>query len=267
MKKISLSVILGISFVMFTLDNFRPKTLDVIRSSILMTISPAIEAASAPMHLIGGMSVYFKGIEGIYSENKRLSIENDSLLDYKNLYLSTRQENQELRNLLNYNKRLEKTFNIARIISDTGGTYARTLLLNAGEVDDVYDGLGVMTSKGLLGRTVNSRYNTTRVLLLSDINSEIPVVIEDIKEYGILAGNLNDYPILKFTRGMNNIKRGQRVLTSGHGGVFPLGIEIGEVVSTIRGLIKVRLYADINDSSYVRIVKYKYTNKVEKVKK
>ena len=266
MNKISLPVILGVSFIIFSIDSLRPKTLEVVRSSILMTISPAIEAMTMPVDFFNYASMYFGGIEGLHSENNRLSLENDRLRNYKNLYMSTRQDNEELRELLHYNKRLEKTFDIARIISDTGGIYARTLLLNVGESDEVYDGLGVVTNKGLLGRTIDTRYNTTRVLLLSDINSEIPVVIENIKESGILVGNYNNYPILKFARSTNNIEVGQRVLTSGHGGVFPPGLEIGKVVSTI-DFIKVKLYADINDSSYVRIVKYEFANKSKKAKK
>ena len=266
MKKTSLSVVLVASLVIFAIDNFRPKALEFIRSGILMTISPAIKVATTPIPLINNLSAYFNGIDSLYSENKRLITENDRLQNYKELYIFSHHENEELRNLLEYDKRLEKKFTTARIIGDTGGIYARTLLLNAGEVDGVHDGLGVITNKGLLGRTINSKYNTTRVLLLSDINSEIPVVVEGISEYGVLAGTHNDYPALKFMRSTDNIKVGQKILTSGHAGIFPPGIEIGKIISTA-GSIKVKLYANITDSSYVRIVKYRFINKGKKVKR
>ncbi len=265
MKKLSVYFILGVAFVLFIVDNISSRILMIVRSNVSIVITPVLEVVSTPLQTAQNWKKYTGVLYGVYSTNQRLMEENIALQKYKDEYYVLAQQNLELRQLLRYNKSLEKEQIVARVISDTGGVYARTLLLNSGTEDGVGDGLGVMTNKGLLGRTVNTEYNNTRVLLLTDINSEIPVVVNDLKEYGILAGNVSKDPILKFVRNAQNIKKGQQVLTSGHGGIFPPGIPVGVISSVIDGTILVRLYARPNDSSYVRIVKFHYNKAVKKV--
>ena len=265
MKKVSLSVVLIMAFVIFIIDSVRPQSLQFVRKAVLITVTPVIEVLSKPVQVFNQWSNFLFSIEFVYSENQELKAENVALKKYKSDYQSLLQENRELRDLLQYNNRLEKSFIVSRVISDTGGIYARTLLLNSGSVDGVKDGLGIMTDKGLLGRTIHTNYNNTRVLLLTDINSEIPVVVNSVKEYGILAGNVSGGATLKFVRKGDKLKIGQTILTSGHGGVFPPGIEVGKIASIQNGRVTVDLSAKPNDTSYVRIVRFKYTSKIDKV--
>lgn len=182
---------------------------------------------------------------------------------YKRTIDELKQENRQLRTLLHYNKSLEKAFITARVISNIGGAYAQTLLLNRGALSKVRPGLAVIDERGLLGRIVSVSANSSRVLLLTDSNSSIPAMIQETNQPVILNGDGSNNPILTFLSYRYAPKIGNTIITSGYGGALPPGIPLGKVISITRPF-KVKLFAEIPESPYVRIVQFQYTSIKEK---
>ncbi len=129
-------------------------------------------------------------------------------------------------------------------------------MVRIGENSNLTKGQGVLSHEGLIGRVIETGAETSRVLLMSDVNSRIPVTIEGTKDRAVLAGTNNGDPVLDHLPETHQITAGLRVVTSGHGGVFPYGVPVGETVMGDNGEIMVRPYADANRASHVQIVDY-----------
>ena len=264
-KKLSIYSLFVITLAIFTIDSFYPNSLRSIRNTISNTFTPVMSLLMEPVNYINNGLNYLNELEEIHEQNLALKEEIEELREYKKMISVYQLENDRFRKLLKYNTRLEKSFITARIIGDTGGLYSRSLLINRGSSVGVKDSQGVMASGSLLGRTAQTAYNSSRVLLLSDINSAIPVYIEGAKQNAMLVGDSTKQPVLKFIRRIYKLEIGQNVITSGHGGLFPPGIPIGEVVEINRQTAKIKLYVNAGDTSYIRIVQFKYNQRLKKV--
>ena len=143
----------------------------------------------------------------------------------------------------------------AKIIAESGDSFTHTLLVYIGD-EDVKKGQIVLGDESVIGRIdkVSGRY--AKVILVTDINSKIPVVIERTRVRGILSGNNTALPQMMFTRSSSDIQEGDVVVTSGVGGMFPSGLPIGFVNSVKNGIVEVETMADISRVEYVRIVDY-----------
>ena len=134
------------------------------------------------------------------------------------------------------------------------------MIVNAGRAQNVESGQAVVDDKGLIGRVVDTGRQASRVLLLTDIQSRVPIYIEDVDVEGILVGKTRQDPAISITRLSEEIEvvPGQRVLTSGAGGALPRGLPIGEVKTERNGEIVVDLYADYAQTRLVRIINYEF---------
>ena len=169
---------------------------------------------------------------------------------------SLEKENRELRQLLHFKTEPNLAYISARVIADTGGAYVRGLIVTAGKTDGVRDGMAVMTGDGLIGRVVEVGDWSSRVLLISDLNSRIPVAVADTGDRAILAGDNSPQPKLLFMPRDAVATSGARVVTSGHGGVFPPNLPIGVLQETARGVYNVVPSADLGRVTYVRLVDF-----------
>lgn len=131
----------------------------------------------------------------------------------------------------------------ARILGDSGGTFVQTRLIDAGADRGVEEGMAVMGPRGLVGRVVRVGERSARVLLLTDLNSRIPVMVDRTRDQGILEGDNTGFPRLRFLPLVPGLAVGDRVLTSGVGGVLPPGLLVGEIArvgeqeATVRPLV------------------------------
>ena len=143
-----------------------------------------------------------------------------------------------------------------RVIGDSTGPFVRSLLVNIGMRDGVRRGHAAVSSDGLLGRVASAGERSARVLLLSDLNSRIPVLVEDTRERAILAGDNNRRPRLSFVSGNAEVTLGSRIVTSGHGGMFPTGLPVG-IVAEIGDLgIRIDTFASPERLEFLRLVNY-----------
>ena len=137
-----------------------------------------------------------------------------------------------------------------------GGRSCAPLIIDAGGRDGVVKGQAVISEAGLVGHIVEAGERASRLLLLTDLNSRVPVVVESSRARAILAGNNSDRPKLRFLADNAVPPPGERIVTSGHGGVFPSGLAVGLVAPGDLGGARVEPFADFNRIEYVRVVRY-----------
>ena len=146
-------------------------------------------------------------------------------------------------------------FVTARVIAEEGDAFSHSIIAYTGD-KKVRKGQVALSDKGVVGRVDKVGNVYAKIILITDINSKIPVVIERTRVRGILSGNNTAMPQLMFTRSTSDIQEGDVVVTSGVGGMFPSGLPIGFVNSIKNGVIDVETMADISRIEYVRIVDY-----------
>jgi rod shape-determining protein MreC len=148
----------------------------------------------------------------------------------------------------------------AFVIGDSNEAYTHAMLVNVGAGKGVARGQAVLDDRGLVGRVVDTGKAASRILLLTDAQSRVPVFIEDANLEGILVGRANARPTIKFTLSSEapDFKKGQRVLTSGAGGVVPRGLPVGVIVDAQGGEAIIDLYADYARARLVRVVNYEF---------
>ena len=142
----------------------------------------------------------------------------------------------------------------ARVIADLQSPFVRTLVANTGHLAGVKEGQAVTGGRGLIGRVVSVGRVSSRLLLLTDFNSHVPVRIAPNNTRAILSGNNADNPVLRFLPKNTVIEEGAEVVTSGDGGQVPIGIPVGVVRVDDDGRPLVDLQEDLHNLSYVRII-------------
>jgi rod shape-determining protein MreC len=190
-------------------------------------------------------------------ENVRLKLENAQLVQWQSSAKQLEAENKALRKLLNVPLPAQSTYVSARIVGDAGGPYVHAALLAVGRAEGVAENQAVMTEAGLLGRIIEAGDHSARVLLLTDINSRVPVIGEESRERGILAGDNSGALSLHYLLADTKIRSGERLVTSGDGGVFPPGIPVGMVQSVEGHKISVTPLVDRSNLEYVRVIDFR----------
>ncbi len=218
--------------------------------------APALEAIARPVAAANRAIADLKEFASLREENARLRDENARLLAWQTAARRLENENDRLRTLSQFREGPEAAFITARIVGDNVGAYVRGALLNVGRKGGVVPGQAVLTGEGLAGRTAEVGENSARVLFVTDVNSRLPVQIERTRERAILAGDNSTQLRLTLMQSVGGVQPGDRIVTSGHGGSFPVGIPVGEVIATGEGGVKVRPFADFSRLEFVRVVDY-----------
>ena len=224
--------------------------------------SPALEAIARPVAVANRTIADLKEFATLREENARLREENTRLLAWQTAARRLENENTRMRELSNFREGPEASFITARIVGDSVSAYVRGALLNVGHKAGVEPGQAVVTGEGLAGRVAEVGDNSARVLFVTDVNSRLPVQVERTRERAILAGDNSALMRLTLAQTLQGVQRGDRIVTSGHGGSFPVGIPVGEVVQTESGSVKVRPFADFSRLEFVRVVDYGVTGLV-----
>ncbi|WP_339630484.1 rod shape-determining protein MreC [uncultured Sneathiella sp.] len=229
-------------------ERMRTATTDIV-APILATISQPVDAFHQAVGRV-------QKLTSLIEENERLREENARLLKWQAVGRTLEQENENFRQLLNALSDPLVLPITARVVGDNGGPFVRTLLLNAGRRDGVRVGQAVVAPLGLVGRIAEVGERSARVLLLTDLNSRIPVVMEKSRHKGILLGDNSTSPILDFLPTTATVSPGDRIVTSGDGGMLPAGRPIGIVSSVTDRRIRVKAFADWTRLEYVSVLRY-----------
>lgn len=191
------------------------------------------------------------------SENRRLEAEVIEMRLWRDKALALQDENDRYKSLLGLKTDPPIPMASARVVSDSRGPFANTRLADAGSEKGVVVGNPVLNERGLVGRVVGVSRGASRVLLLTDIASRTPVMIDRTNARAILTGDGGPNPKLEYLRGVDPIQQGDRVVTSGDGGVVPRGLPVGAAVKGLDGRWRVVLFADDAAIDFVRILLFK----------
>lgn len=241
------TILLGISFT-------KPDYINGVRSGVTDIFSPALSIISTPFHAVVETVSSVSGLTEMRAENARLQAENARLREWYQTAMLLQAENQSLKKLLNLQVDPGHKHITARVIADSGNVFVKSLLLSTGQSNGVQKDQAVLSELGLIGRVMEAGQNSSRVLLLTDYNSRIPILIEGSGQHGILAGTNKGYAKLMHMPTDIEIKEGMRIITSGHAGVFPSGLPIGSVIQSEENTFVVKPFADLANIHYVRIL-------------
>ncbi|MCB1531752.1 MAG: rod shape-determining protein MreC [Alphaproteobacteria bacterium] len=247
-------IFMSASLALIAFSVLTPSGLDTMRMAVSDTVAPIFRAVSKPAQDAALFVRNVSGLAQLQAENTRLAEENEKLREWYQTALVLESENKSLRDLLNVKLEHFNKYITTRIVADFGGAFVKSFLVSSGERDGVHKGQAVISSDGLVGRITEVGENTSRVLLVTDINSRVPVLVENSSQHAVMAGGNDANPRLTHLPVGSELEEGSRIITSGHGGVFPMGLPVGRVVYSQSGEPQVKLFAKFDRIVYVRIV-------------
>jgi rod shape-determining protein MreC len=256
-QRFSLAMLLMAAIALMMLGKVDEVLMDGARSRITDAVSPMLDAMSRPAATVANVVDEAQELTRLRAENAHLRARNDMLLRFEQAAYRLEAENEALRRLTNYRPTVPHRYITARVIADNSGAFVRSLAINLGAVHDVADGQAVIGSHGLAGRVVQTGERSARLLLITDLNARIPVVLERSRERAVLAGDNTGRPQLVHLPPEADIAMGDRVVTSGHGGMFPAGIPVGQVIRAGDEGVRVAPFEDLSRLEYVRIVDFR----------
>ena len=249
-------ILVAIAFALMLLGKSNAPVIDSARTAITDTVAPVLDILSRPVDSISEMVAGAQELVDLKAEMAELREQNDRLLQWQSAAHRLEAENQALRGLLDLVPDSRLRYIAARTVGDPGGTFVRSLLVNAGERDGVVRGQAAVTGAGLVGRVAEVGGRSSRVLLVTDMNSRIPVLVGDARDRAVLGGDNTSEPQLLYLGPRVVVKPGDRVVTSGHGGVFPPDIPVGRVTEVGDKGVRVDPLVDWDHMEYLRIIDF-----------
>ena len=242
------------AILLFLLPRSDPRV-ERLRQFSYDIVSPVIQIASYPFQAARRSSMHVGNIFELQAENKRLADENDTLRSQINALTQARVLMEQYRALLELPKEPDLNFVYARIVADLSSPFARTVVANVGRDGGVNQGDSVMGRNGLVGRVISVGQNSSRILLLTDFNSHIPVLAVSSDVQAILSGRNDAQPQMNFVSEYARLKDGDLVVTSGSGGQMPIGLPVGTISMNEDGKSQIELLDQPGGLTYVHIVK------------
>jgi rod shape-determining protein MreC len=227
-----------------------------LRSTVTDAFAPILEVLAQPIATVDHLVVDAHNLLDLQVENERLRDENGRLRQWEQVARELAAQNQALRDTLHFVPHDDVHSVTGRIIADSGGAFVRSLLVDVGGRDGVARGQAAVAGDGLIGRVAEVGEISARVLLITDLNSRIPVMIESTRDHAILEGDNSDRPRLMYLPPNLALKPGERIVTSGDGGAFPPGLPVGIVSSVGESGARVTPFADWSRLEYVRVIDY-----------
>ena len=252
-QKFSLFVLIILSITLIFLETIETKPLNYIRSFIKDTIYRGALVASTPSRGFSSITDFFGEHINLYSNYNELKKENEELKNNISQSDFLELENTQLRKLIDEQVASQSNLVSARVMLDKQSPYLNSFIINIGSNKKIKNGMAVLHGNYFVGRIVDVNFFSSRVLLVTDLNSKIPVIIEPSAYHAILTGHGGDAePSLAYLPKVHNIKNDDKVYTSGKEGIFPAGIPIGQI-KIIDDQIKVLLFSDLNQITFVNI--------------
>jgi rod shape-determining protein MreC len=224
------------------------------RAGVESVTGPIGGVFAAPVRWFGHASDYIGGYFFAVSENRRLKRELADLQPWRDQAIALKNVNARYEAMLGLRPEPPVPMQTARSISDSRGPFSRARLIDTGSAKGVKVGNPVINEHGLVGRVVGVSPNISRVLLVTDVASQIPVLVDRSDARAILKGDGSGNPRLEFVRGVGSVQAGDRILSSGDGGGLPRGVPIGVAAKGIDGSWRVKLFSDRGAIDYVKVL-------------
>jgi len=217
-------------------------------------LAPIVDLISAPARGVATMVTGIRTVASLRAENVRLQAENELLKRWRRRAEILESENRQLRSVTGAVAPENRVPLTARAVTAPGGSFAHTVLISNGLDDGIRAGNPVVTADGLVGLVVDVGKAYSRVLMISDINARIPVILASSSWPGLTIGQNGAHLELAFLPDEAKPQVGELVLTSGHGGVLPSGVPVGRVDLVEDDFVRVIPAVDFRNLSYVSVL-------------
>ena len=239
-------------FVVWRIDNPR---VEKFRALVIDTFVPNFEWILRPMTSVVKLAQDYQSYEKLLEQNKELRRELQQMKSWKEAALQLEQENARLLDLNQLRLDSKLTHVSGIVIADSGSPFRQSVLLNIGSRDGIQDGWAAMDGLGLVGRISGVGSSTSRVILLTDNASQIPVIVQPSGQRAILMGDNSFAPPVEFIENVDLVRPGDRVVTSGGGGLLPAGLLVGTLAMDPNGRLRVRLVADYERLEFLKVLR------------
>ena len=256
-QQFSLLVLILFSIVLIFLSNLNFVGIKYIKLGVNEATYRLSAIASYPEKKINESFLFLSEYLNVYEENQILKNKIDELNSENLNYIFLENENKKLKEIIGENTALSGGV-LSRVLIDKDGKYLKSIVLNKGSKDGIKIGMVVLEKSYLVGQVIEVNYTTSRAILISDLNSNIPVVIEPGGFQSILSGTGKDYGIIKYSKKKLILDEDAIVYTSGSGGNFRAGLPIGKINNEIENLA-VQFFSDLSQLSFVKIQTIKIT--------
>ena len=243
---------LAAAFLLWRIDNIR---VERFRADLIDTVAPSLEWTARPAAAAARMVADFQSYARVDRQDAELRAELQRMQGWREAALQLEQKNAELVALNNVRLSPRLAYVTAEVLADSGSPFRQSVLVNVGRADGVADGAAVVDGLGLVGRVAGVGERTARVLLLTDGSSRAPVAVGAAGQRAILAGDNRPAPALDFLEQADEVRPGDRVVTSGDGGLLPPEIPVGQVRAAPDGRLRVTPTADTRRLDYVRVLR------------
>jgi rod shape-determining protein MreC len=254
--KLSLPVLIAAAFGLMLLGKADALLAERARMALADALAPIYAALATPLGdardtVAGAIELW-----GVHNKNRRLREENESLRRWQSVALALDAENQRLKASLHWVPDPTRSFITARVVADAGGIYAKAVLLSVGPNHAVRKGEIALDERGLVGRVTEIGARTARVLLITDLNSRIPVILGNSRAHAILMGTNGPRPRLIYWPEGTPPQEDERVVTGAEAGGFPANLPIGTVHFTSANVPEVLPAAMLDRLEIIRIFDY-----------
>lgn len=239
-------------FLLWRIDSPR---VERFRADVVDRVVPSFSWAMAPVRKLSDMAQGLQSYARIYEQNQELRRELRQMKAWKEAALQLEQENAKLLDLNKVRLDPQLTYVTGVVMADSGSPFHQSVLLNVGQRDGIVDGWATTDGLGLVGRISGVGQSSARVVLLTDSNSRLPVTIQPSGQRAILAGDNSIAPYIDFLEDPDAVRPGDRVVSSGDGGLFPAGLLVGQLAMGRDRQLRVRLSADLERLEFLRVLR------------
>ena len=255
LRRMLVGILVVLLLGMYLLWRIDSPRVERLRIAMIDRFVPSMDWAMAPVTGLTNIARDFQSYTRIYEQNQDLRRELQQMKAWREAALQLEQENARLLDLNKVRIDAKLTHVTGVVTADSGSPFRQSVLLNVGARDGIMDGWATMDGIGLVGRISGVGQNTSRVILLTDTNSRIPVTVQPSGQRAILVGDNEAAPTLELIENRDLVRPGDRVVTSGDGKVFPAGLLVGQVAQSPDRRLRARLAADYERLKFLRVLR------------
>jgi rod shape-determining protein MreC len=256
----AVTVVLLALFLLWRVDNAR---VEQLRMSIVDRFVPSFDWTVKPVAATARMITDLRAYSRVYRQNAELRRELQRMQGWREAALQLEQKNARLLALNNVRLSPRLTYVTGEVMADSGSPFRRSAMVNVGRIDGVTDGSAVVDGLGLVGRIAGVAERSSRIMFLNDGSSRVPAVVRPSGQRAMVTGDNTGAPTLEFIEQSDELRVGDRVVSSGDGGLYPPDILIGQVVAGKDGRQRVRLAADYRQLDFVRVLRQVPVTQIE----
>lgn len=263
LRRIGLALLAVVAVALFALWRVDNPRVERLRMALADALLPSMAAVSRPVARFGSLVTDWERFSDVYDQNRELRREIERLRAWRDAARNLELENAQLRALNNVRLAPRMGFATGEVIADDAGPFGHSVLVNIGARDGVSDGSAAVDGSGLVGRVVGVGDDFSRILLLTDFDSRVPVKILPTGRRAVLTGDASAAPRLSFLAATDGVEVGQRIVTSGDGGVFPPDLPVGVVAALGSRSARAQLAVDHEKLEFVRVLRWRRPSPAE----